>query len=502
MRPTDDLSQLRHTLRERAICVLIPTYNNVGTIRRVVCDALTYCDDVIVVDDGSNDGTTDELKSIEGITLVSYSRNRGKGYALKRGFREALAQGFAYVITMDGDGQHYASDIPLFLEANKKWPGSLILGGRKLQNIQRSKGSKFANSFANFWFFVVTGRRGIDTQTGFRLYPVRKMYGYQLLTSRYEAELELIVFASWHGVDIHSIPVNVYYPPQEERVSHFRPFADFTRISILNTVLCVLAVVYALPLFILRKLLTALRTLIVFVGFSLLMLLIITPGAWLYMKWGKSSEHKVWRLHTFIYSIARLVIRKVGIPGARFTLRVSDKVDFNKPSMIICNHQSHLDLAYLLTLSPKMIFLTNDWVWNNPLYGYLIHHAEYYPVSMGIDELMPRLASLVNRGYSIAIFPEGTRSADCRIGRFHRGAFYIARQLGLDVVPMFLYGTGRVLQKGKHVLRRGQVYLEVNDPVPNEQLNAEPSLPALTRSFHHEYLCHYEQIANRMEQNA
>lgn len=502
MLATEDLSQLRHTLRQRAICVLIPTYNNVGTIGRVVADAMTYCDDVIVVDDGSTDGTTEALKSISGIHLVTYSRNRGKGYALKRGFREALAKGFAYVITMDADGQHYASDIPLFLEANKKWPGCLILGARQLQNIQRSKGSKFANSFANFWFFVETGRRGIDTQTGFRLYPVRKMYGYQLLTSRYEAELELIVFASWHGVDIHSIPVNVYYPPKEQRVSHFRPAADFTRISILNTVLCVLTVVYALPLYLLRKLFTFLRTFVVFVLFALLMLVVITPCAWIYMKWGKRSEHKVWRLHTFIYNIARLMIRKVGIPGVRFTARVSEKVDFNKPSMLICNHQSHLDLAYLLTLSPKMIFLTNDWVWNNPLYGYLIHHAEYYPVSMGIDKLMPRLASLVSRGYSIAIFPEGTRSVDCRIGRFHRGAFYIAQQLGLDVVPMYLYGTGRVLQKGKHVIRRGRIYLEVNDPVPNEQLMTEPSLSALTRLFHHEYLSHYEQITNRLEQDA
>lgn len=317
---TEDLSQLRHTLRQRAICVLIPTYNNVGTIGRVVADAMTYCDDVIVVDDGSTDGTTEALKGISGIRLVSYTHNRGKGYALKRGFCEALAKGFAYVITMDADGQHYASDIPLFLEANKKWPGCLILGARQLENIQRSKGSKFANSFANFWFFVETGRRGIDTQTGFRLYPVRKMYGYQLLTARYEAELELIVFASWHGVDIHSIPVNVYYPPKEERVSHFRPAADFTRISILNTVLCVLTVVYALPLYLLRKLFTFLRTFVVFVLFALLMLVVITPCAWIYMKWGKRSEHKVWRLHTFIYNIARLMIRKVGIPGVHFTL--------------------------------------------------------------------------------------------------------------------------------------------------------------------------------------
>ena len=103
-----------------------------------------------------------------------------------------------------------------------------------------------------------------DTQTGFRLYPLKKLYGYQLITSRYEAELELLVFASWNGVAIHSIPVNVYYPPKEERVSHFRPGLDFTRISILNTCLCFLAIIYGLPAFLLRTIAKAIRTLTTF----------------------------------------------------------------------------------------------------------------------------------------------------------------------------------------------------------------------------------------------
>ena len=123
----------------------------------------------------------------------------------------------------------------------------MIIGNRQLEGADRSGGSKFANQFSNFWFYVQTGRALKDTQTGYRLYPLRKLHGLSLLTSRYEAELELLVFASWHGVKIVSVPVGVYYPPRAERVSHFRPGMDFARISMLNTVLCMLAVVYGLP---------------------------------------------------------------------------------------------------------------------------------------------------------------------------------------------------------------------------------------------------------------
>lgn len=117
--------------------------------------------------------------------------------------------------------------------------------------------------------------------------------------------------------------------------------------------------------------------------------------------------------------------------------------DFSRPSVIICNHQSHLDLPYLLALTPKIIFLTNNWVWHSKLFGFLIHASEYYPAAAGIENLMPHFQSLVDRGYSIAIFPEGTRSADCRIARFHQGAFYVAEQLGLDIQTVMLYGAGR-----------------------------------------------------------
>lgn len=496
-----DLDTIRKTLHDRGICVLIPTYNNVGTIARVIRDVLNYCDDVYVVDDGSTDGTHEELIALKDIRLVAYSQNKGKGYALKQGFSQALEDGFAYAITMDADGQHLAKDIPVFLEANKRWPGSFILGKRDTRGVVRSAGSKFANHFANFWFFVETFHAVPDTQTGFRLYPLKKLYGYRHLTSRYEAELELIVFGSWHGVKIHSVPVDVYYPPKEERVSHFRPGPDFFRISVLNTVLCCLAVIYGLPLFLYRTLATLLRTFITIAFFSVVMLFFVTPFTWFYVHCGKMTEKKKWNLHLLMYHAARMVTRHIGIPGIHFSFRKDPSIDFDQPSVIICNHQSHLDLAYLLSLTPRLVFLTNDWVWNDPFYGFLIRHAEYYPASQGINNLIPKFRSLVERGYSIAIFPEGTRSCDSRIGSFHKGAFYVAGELGIGIVPMMLYGTGRALRKGTHLLKKSPVYLEVGKPFTYEQLQNIGDVRAQTKYFHHLYLSRFAELSNKIERN-
>jgi 1-acyl-sn-glycerol-3-phosphate acyltransferase len=491
-----DIDQQKRRLRERGICIVIPTYNNEGTITAVVQATLQECRDVIVVNDGSTDGTRDILHGMEGITLVEYAENRGKGYALKCGFRRALQMGFAYAITLDGDGQHYPDDIALFLKANQQHPGALILGSRQMDGIERSLGSRFANEFSNFWFYVQTGRRLADTQTGYRLYPLKKLHGLELLTSRYEAELELLVQASWHGVEIVPINIKVYYPPLAERVSHFRPIRDFARISVLNTVLCFLAVVYGLPLRLWRWLDCGVRTVYAILFTLFFSLGVFTPMVWLFGRRGL----KLW-IHRLIYRSMRFLMLRHGIPGTTFTYKISEEVDFNKPAVYICNHQSHLDLPCQLMLTPKMVILTKDWVWNNPLYGLIVREAEFYPVSTGIEQLMPKLKSLVERGYSIALYPEGTRSENCRIGRFHKGAFAIAEQLGLDVVPMFLYGPGRILPKKTYHLRRGPIYMELGRPVTRAELNKMGDLRTQAQAMRRHYIEKYEIIANRIEQN-
>ena len=247
-------SATRATMQQDKVCLVMPTYNNGNTLRDVLERVLNFCNDIIVVNDGCTDHSAEILDSFgEQITVVDYGRNRGKGYALKQGFKQALTMGFDYALTIDTDGQLFPEDIPLFVKALEEHPNALIVGSRNLNQENMPGGNTFANKFSNFWFKVQTGINLPDTQTGFRLYPLKRMPNLTLLTSRYEAELELLVFSAWRGTDLIPIEINVYYPKGEERVSHFRPFWDFFRISVLNTVLCFIAVFYGWPSRLIRK---------------------------------------------------------------------------------------------------------------------------------------------------------------------------------------------------------------------------------------------------------
>lgn len=246
-------------MRELGICVIIPTYNNKGTITKVIQDVSHYCQDILVVCDGPSDGTRDLSDTFAQqnpglVTVIGYSKNKGKGTALATGFHEALRLGYRYAITIDSDGQHYAEDIPAFVEAISKHPDALLIGSRGLKHDNMPQKNTFANKFSNFWFTVQTGKKLPDTQTGFRLYPLQKMGEMRLLTSRYEAELEILVRSAWRGIEIRPLPIKVYYPPANERVSHFRPGKDFTRISLLNTFFCFAAILYGYPSMIIHKL--------------------------------------------------------------------------------------------------------------------------------------------------------------------------------------------------------------------------------------------------------
>lgn len=227
--------------------VLIPTYNNAGTIAKVIADVKEYSADIIVVNDGSTDDTKNILASIENIKVIDYPNNKGKGYALKLGLQKAYEWGYRYAITIDSDGQHYADDIPTFLDKIEEKPDSLLIGARNLAADNMPSRNTFANKFSNFWYKVETGKTLSDTQSGYRLYPLEKLQNIHFITRRYEFEVEIIVRAAWRGVNVENIPIKVYYPPVEERVSHFRPLQDFTRISILNTVLVLYAFLFYYP---------------------------------------------------------------------------------------------------------------------------------------------------------------------------------------------------------------------------------------------------------------
>lgn len=148
---------------------------------------------------------------------------------------------------MDSDGQHFADDIPTFIEKIEQKPGSILIGARNLRADNMPGKNTFANRFSNFWYKIETGNTLQDTQSGFRLYPLKQIKGIHLLTRKYEFEVEIIVRAAWKGINVENVPIKVYYPPKEERVSHFRPLRDFTRISILNTILVIYALLFYYP---------------------------------------------------------------------------------------------------------------------------------------------------------------------------------------------------------------------------------------------------------------
>lgn len=235
------------TMKELKCAVLIPTYNNDRTITSVIDDVKLYCVDIIVVNDGSTDRTKQLLEQRSDVTLISYDINRGKGAALKMGLSRAAEMGFDYVITIDSDGQHYADDLPKFVEQIQKTPDALLIGARNLTAENMPGKNTFANKFSNFWFKVETWISLDDTQSGYRLYPLKRLKGMRFITPRYEFEVEVIVRAAWRGISVINIPIKVFYPEKEERVSHFRPFQDFTRISILNSLLVIVALLYYYP---------------------------------------------------------------------------------------------------------------------------------------------------------------------------------------------------------------------------------------------------------------
>ncbi len=234
-------------------CVLIPTYNNAKTLEAVISKTLEYCDEVMVVNDGATDGTAEIISKFKNLILVTHLQNKGKGMALRNGFKKAVEMGFENVISIDSDGQHYPEDFIKFLNEVEKQPGSLIIGARNMAVDNVPGKSTFGNKFSNFWFWIETGIRLPDTQSGYRLYPVQRLKKIWLFTTKFELEIEVIVKSAWRGIPVISVPVNVYYAPQGERVTHFRPGKDFTRISFLNTYLVILTALFWKPVMLIRK---------------------------------------------------------------------------------------------------------------------------------------------------------------------------------------------------------------------------------------------------------
>lgn len=232
------------------IAILIPTYNNISELK-TLCLALEAQDlFVLFVNDGSNDGTGAFLqKWIPGknAAYLEHEVNLGKGIALQNGFEYLERKGFSHAISMDSDGQHLPKDLEFFVEKIEEDPKAIWIGARNLNQDNVPIKSSFGNRFSNFWVWAQTGVKLADSQSGFRAYPLKYIQKINYKTQRFEFEIEVLIRNQWAGVPLKYFAIDVYYPPEEERISHFRPFKDFMRISYLNTVLTLIALFWIFP---------------------------------------------------------------------------------------------------------------------------------------------------------------------------------------------------------------------------------------------------------------
>ena len=246
------------------------------------------------------------------------------------------------------------------------------------------------------------------------------------------------------------------------------------------------------PLTLKRMLYTALTLLVFFIA----AFIIVTPLTLIYIVLWPRTKNKRYRYHQMICAFMRIALKL--LPGVRFHLENKYGEQFNKPAVIIANHQSHLDLLCTMMLNPKVVLLTTDWVWKNPIYGVIIRFAEFYPVSDGYDKNVERLQNLVKRGYSVVIFPEGTRSVTGEILRFHKGAFQLAQALNIDILPVFIHGVHDVMPKNDFVLREGKIYVEIGQRLPIVEAKTLDA-KELRSHFLEYYIKHLEEIRKEQE---
>ena len=217
------------------VAVVIPALNEALRIREVVESALSECNRVIVIDDGSDDGTADRIADLP-VTLVRHAQRMGKGASLRDGFREALRQGAAGVLAMDGDGQHVAADIPRLIEAANHHPNCIVMGARLRKRSQQPTYRRLANEFGDWGIAWGCGYRIADTQSGQRLYPAAVAALDNVPGEDFVFEAQILISAARRlGMGVVAVPIESRYAGagavEKFRKSHFRPLHDLYRIT-------------------------------------------------------------------------------------------------------------------------------------------------------------------------------------------------------------------------------------------------------------------------------
>nr|WP_320116020.1 DUF2062 domain-containing protein [uncultured Desulfuromonas sp.] len=219
------------------ILVAIPVFNHAATLRDVVERCLQHHDQVLVVDDGSDCAVASLVDDLP-VTVLRHEHNCGKGAAILTAAQYGKKQGMSHLIILDADGQHFPEDLPQFFAAIEEEPLAIHVGLRDFSAEDVPGSSRFGRQFSNFWLKVQTGHKLGDVQSGYRAYPLAVFDHLQFSDCRYSFEVEVLVKASWAGVPLRDVPIQVYYAPGKARVSHFNKLTDNLRLSWLNTRLC------------------------------------------------------------------------------------------------------------------------------------------------------------------------------------------------------------------------------------------------------------------------
>ncbi|MBQ3690566.1 MAG: 1-acyl-sn-glycerol-3-phosphate acyltransferase [Bacteroidales bacterium] len=238
-----------------------------------------------------------------------------------------------------------------------------------------------------------------------------------------------------------------------------------------------------------------LMTGIYFIGFVGACTILFISSLKLKLRNFKSMEDKI-RLHKVLKKLSMAV---KWIPGTKFIIDNPENENFQKPAIIIANHSSIFDVLCLMYISDKILFVTNDNQQKNLLYGHILKSADFLPASDGYDKLAEKFSPYIQNGFSVVVFPEGTRSTDMKIHRFHQGAFYLAKYFNLDILPVIIHGAGRTMSKNDFLLSPSKITLSIQKRItPNNEMISDTVLET-TRNIRHYMVDLYDKIAEKCE---
>ena len=208
-------------------------------------------------------------------------------------------------------------------------------------------------------------------------------------------------------------------------------------------------------------------------------------------------KSKKYILHRMVQLFSKFIVYSIFGIRKKFINRT--KFDLSMPKIIVSNHQSHLDLVLIFMLNPKIVVLTNNWVWNNPFYGLVVKFLDFYPTSKGMEESIEPLQKCVNDGYSILIFPEGKRTRDGEIARFHNGVVFLSDKLHLDILPVLIHGADHCMDRNEFFLRNGQVSLKFFDPIANETFSQSDTCVARSKQLRSIFKLEFDKMRLEVE---